>query len=72
MKAVEVQVHWAGETLSKIYWDFNCCDFQRMFLISVVGQEAFIEMEHVLQPVNAKIKVDQFLDLVPLGLYTNI
>ena len=43
-----------------------------MFLISVVGQEAFIEMEHVLQPVNAKIKVDQFLDLVPLGLYRKI
>ena len=43
-----------------------------MFLIPVVGQEVFIEMEHVLQPVNAKIKVDQFLDLVPLGLYTKI
>ena len=43
-----------------------------MFIIPVVGQEVFIEMEHVLQPVNAKIKVDQFLDLVPLGLYTKI
>ena len=43
-----------------------------MFLISVVVQEVFIEMGHVLQPVNAKIKVDQFLDLVPLGLYRKI
>ena len=28
MKAVEVQVHWAGETLSKTSWDYNCDDFE--------------------------------------------
>ena len=66
MKAVEVQVHWAGERFQQ-FLEILIVMISENVLILVVAQEVFIEMEHVLQRVNAKIKVDRFLDLVPLG-----